>query len=287
MNRRSFLGRSAALGLAGAGAGCGGAMGTAVDSAVRMVQAAPTVKGAMTDLDEAQEIEIGRAVTAAVGTRYTVLRDPALTRYVAFVGCAVAAVSERPDLRYYFVVLDAPEVNAFAAPGGYVFVTRGTLALVPDEATLGAVLGHEVGHIALRHHVETIKAQKRKELGVLGVSAAASQTGAAPFAQAIGLAADAVSEQVLLKGFSRKEESEADRVGQEYAVRAGYDPAGMRDFLALLLAREGKDERLSRFFSTHPGTRERLEEQERILRAGAGTGQRNRPRYRRAVGPTA
>ena len=287
MRRRTLLQAPLplALGLVGAGCGAAGSVSSmAFDVARRLAEALPTAKGAFADVDEPQEIELGRAVTAAVGARYKVLRDRALTRYLAFVGNAVASVSDRPDIRYFFVVLDAPEVNAFAAPGGFVFVTRGTLALIRDEATLAGVLGHEVGHVALRHHVETIKAQKRKELGVLGVSAAASQTGAAPFASAIAAAADAVTEQVVLKGFSRGEEGEADRVGQQYAARAGYDPAGLRDFLAAMASREGKDATASTFFSTHPGIPERLREQERLLAAQPSGGRRNRERFALAVG---
>ena len=100
------------------------------------------IRGATTDIDEPEEVELGRAVSSAVGSRYTLLRDDPLTRYVALVGNAVALQSDRPDIRYYFGVLDTEEVNAFAAPGGYVFITRGTLRLMRDEATLAAVLGH-------------------------------------------------------------------------------------------------------------------------------------------------
>ena len=120
------------------------------------------IRGASTDIDEPEEIELGRAVASAVGSRYTLLRDEPLTRYVALVGNSVALQSDRPDIRYYFGVLDTDEVNAFAAPGGYVFITRGTLRLMRDEATLAGVLGHEIGHIALKHHVSAIKDQKQK-----------------------------------------------------------------------------------------------------------------------------
>lgn len=284
MERRRFLAASGTVAAGAAAAGCGAVGGQAFDIARRLVEALPTAKGAFTDLDEPQEIELGRAVAANVASRYKVLRDRALTRYVALVGNAVAAHSDRPDVKYFFVVLDAPEVNAFAAPGGFVFVTRGTLALVRDEAMLAGVLGHEVGHIALRHHVETIKAQKRKELAVLGASAAVAQTPAAAAAQAVAAGADALVEQVVLKGFSRGEEGEADGVGLVYAARAGYHPAGLRDFLAALRARGEKDSAVSTFFSTHPGTQERLAEQERKLQAQPADGKRHPERYAQAVG---
>ncbi|MGH7357146.1 MAG: M48 family metalloprotease, partial [Candidatus Rokuibacteriota bacterium] len=133
------------------------------------------------DLDEPQEIELGRAVSAAVGKQYPLYRNVALTHYVALVGNAVAAHSDRPDVRYVFCVLDTAEVNAFAAPGGYVFVTRGSLAMMRDEAMLAGVLAHEVGHVALRHHAESIKKQKQteagKELVMLGAEVGVSRVG--------------------------------------------------------------------------------------------------------------
>jgi predicted Zn-dependent protease len=267
-------------------AGCGGQMdvGSVLSVAqTMMVQGPGAVTGAFSDMDEPQEIELGRAVTANVGSRYKLLRDPALTRYVALVGNAVAVHSERPDLRYYFAVLDAPEVNAFAAPGGYVFITRGALALMRDEAMLAGVLGHEVAHIALRHGVEAVKAQKRKDLAVLGLQQGLRFTSAAPFSQAISLAADTVAEQIVLKGFSRAEEEAADRAGFQYARAAGYDAAGLRDFLAALVQRGAGDSAMATFFSTHPGTEDRVKEQEKLLAGVSGSGQRNPDRFAKAA----
>ncbi len=284
--RSSIVALGGTLAVALLAAGCQG--GLTLDSTLGSVgnlvaRTATTGKSAFVDMDEPQEIELGRAVTANVGARYQVLRDPALTRYVALVGNAVAVHSTRPDLRYYFAVLDTPEVNAFAAPGGFVFITRGALGLMRDEATLGGVLGHEVAHIALRHGAESVKAQSRKELVMLGLQEGLSHTQVGAFAGAISSAADAVTEQVVLKGFSRTEETEADRAGFQYALGAGYDPAGLRDFLAALVERGGKDSALKTFFSTHPATQERLQEQERLLKDTPAGGRRNPERWSQAV----
>lgn len=257
-----------------------GAAGTALQTAFAV---APLVPGALVDLDEPEEIELGRAVTANVGSRYRLLRDPVLTRYVALVGNTVAAHSERPDLAYRFAVLDTAEVNAFAAPGGFVFITRGALGLMRDEAMLAGVLGHEVAHVALRHGVETVKAEKRKRLAMVGVQQGVRATSAAPFAGLIAAGADVVAEQVVLKGFSRAEESEADHAGARYAVAAGYDGAGLRDFLHALVARGNEDPNASRFFSTHPATAERVTEQDGRLREGPRGGRRNTQRFAAAV----
>ena len=246
-----------------------------------LVNVTSTAQGAFSDVDEPEEIELGRAVTAAIGGRYTLLRDPVLTRYVALVGNAVAAQSERPDVRYYFGVLDTPEVNAFAAPGGYIFITKGALALMRDEATLAGVLGHEIAHVAVRHHLETIKASKKKDLAVMGLRTglAFAPGPAGSLSGVITLAADAMVEQVVLKGFSRAEESQADGLGVMYASRAGYDPAGLQDFLTAVAGRGDRDPSAGRFFSTHPGTVERLKELEKTLQAQRAGGQRNRERF--------
>lgn len=242
------------------------------------------VPGAFTDLEEAEEIELGRSVTAAVGARYKVLRDVQLTKYVALVGNTVAAVSDRPDMRYYFAVLDSDDINALAAPGGYVFITRGALRLMNDEATLAGVLGHEVGHIALRHHGKTIKDQKRKSLLVGAGQTALAFTSASAFSGLIGSIADALAEEIILKGFSRAEESESDKAGFEYAARAGYDPAGLREFLNALAVKGARDAGVAKFNSTHPGTDERLKEQTKLLEAKKGTGKREAARFARAMG---
>jgi beta-barrel assembly-enhancing protease len=254
-------------------------------------------RGAATDIDEPEEIELGRAVTAAIGSRYKLLRDENLTRYVALVGNAVALQSDRPDLRYYFGVLDTDEVNAFAAAGGYVFITRGTLALVHDEATLAGVLGHEVGHIALRHHVETIRDQKKAAV-TKGVGTSLFQIGSG-FIPGVGgtatrafvssplmnLTADGLV-NLTLKGWSRGEEDQADGVGVKYASQAGYDAGGLRDFLKAVT--EGgqqptKSGFLAKFASTHPGADERLKHQEAQLKTAPPGGRRATARFQQAM----
>ncbi|HSE91988.1 MAG TPA: M48 family metalloprotease [Methylomirabilota bacterium] len=248
-------------------------------------EALPAARGAFVDMEEPEEIELGRAVTTNIGSRYRLLRDASLTRYVALVGNTVAAHSERPDVKYYFGVLDAPEVNAFAAPGGYVFITVGALRLMKDEAALAGVLGHEVAHVARRHHQEAIKAERRKQIAMIGVREGLAYTPAAAFGGVISMAADKVADQVILKGFSRAEEGDADQAGFRYAAAAGYDPAGLGDFLAALVAGGEKEATATRFFSTHPGTPERLQEQRKLIAArSSADGRRNPERFTQNAG---
>ena len=277
-------------------AGCQGGAGIATQqvlgtlgSTMGFAPSGPTatpsdVRGAFGTMDEPEEVELGRSIAAAVGARYKISRDLNLTKYVALVGNTVAATSDRPDIRYYFAVLDSDEINALAAPGGFVFITRGALALMPDESALAGVLGHEVGHIALRHHAESIKAAKQKNLAVMGLQQGLAFTRVGQFSSLIGATADALAEQVILKGHSRAEEMESDKVGFQYAARAGYDPGGLREFLAALAARGTRDAGVAKFFSTHPGTDERLQEQSKMRQAWSGSGKREAARFAAAMG---
>ena len=298
MKARSLIFLALVLMLAFVGCESAGGVGGVMTTVLTGGQTTPAdYRAATTDIEEAEEIELGRAVTAALGARYKLLRDEPITRYVALVGNAVAVQSDRPDLKYYFGVLDSDEVNAFAAPGGYVFVTRGTLNLIRDEATLAGVLGHEVGHIALRHHVESIKKEKtaalNKGVGLsllrMGVGFAPGVGGAvastAVNSPLMNLLADKVVEGVL-RGFDRREEGEADVVGFKYAGRAAYDPAGLRDFLKTTQDR-GAQPDVGKFFSTHPGIADRLKEQDAQLKTVPAGGRRAVARYETAMGTLA
>ena len=213
----------AALGLALAGAG-----GCATNPATG--EAAFT--GGMT---RAQEIAEGRRlhpqVLAGMGGAYA---DPDLARYVDSIGQLLARTGERPDLAYTFTVLDSPDVNAFAIPGGYVYVTRGLLALAGDEAELAAVLAHELGHVTALHHARRHGQTLAANLALATVGALFGGGGAGAQRQAAdigGLLATGV-----LRGYSREHEYEADDLGIRYLARAGYDADAMPRFLARMRA---------------------------------------------------
>jgi predicted Zn-dependent protease len=281
MSRRRWALVVAAVALLAAG--CAGLdVGNVLEGGLKLIQSGDDLKGAFAEIDEPEEVELGRAVTAMIGSRYPLLRDEAVTRYVALVGNTVALQSERPDMRYYFAVLDSDDVNAVAVSGGYIFVTRGALALMRDEATLAGVLGHEVGHIALRHHAKAIKAAKQKAAMRTGAEVGASFTRASALTPAIGFTIDGLGE-LALKGFSREEEGESDGVGFKYAGAAGYDPAGLRNFLKTLQDRGSKEAAISNFMSTHPGTEERLKAQEALVAKAATPGRRNQARFQQAL----
>jgi predicted Zn-dependent protease len=220
---------------------------------------------ASTDIDEKQEIELGREVAGralgatriANGGRSALVDDPELQAYVNRVGRWVAAQGERPDLPWRFGVTNDPTVNAFAAPGGYILVTRGLYEILDSEAQLAGVLGHEIGHVVKRHHVTVMQ----------------KTAGASAFAQGLQVAAQArgVRRQDLLnkilgngaeifaRSLDKDAEFEADQIGVILATRAGYSPYGLIEVLHKLAARGGSDESLALIFETHPHPNERLE----------------------------
>ena len=172
--------------------------------------------------------------------------DPELQRYVNDIGQQLARVSHRPNLPWTFTVVDSPAINAFALPGGYIYLTRGILAYLDDESELAGVLGHEIGHVTARHAAQayTRQAQAGIALTVLSIFV----PGTAPFAD---LGATGLS--VLFLRHGREAELEADRLGVEYGSGAGYDPAGVPRFLATLARVDALSERgVPNWLSTHP-----------------------------------
>ncbi|MCG8379335.1 MAG: M48 family metalloprotease [Proteobacteria bacterium] len=216
-------------------------------------------------LSESDEISLGRKTHQEVLKQYAVYEDPALQKYVQDIGTKLAAKSHRNNLVYRFTVLDSKEVNAFALPGGYIYITRGLMAYLKSEAELAAVLGHEIGHVTARHSVRQYSANQLTNIGLVlgsifvpGMNQASNQ-----LAQLFGAA--------LLRGYGREHELEADRLGAEYLARTNYNPQAMLDVISVLkdqeifeteLARaEGRQPRIYHgVFSTHPDNDKRLQE---------------------------
>lgn len=212
-----------------------------------------------------EEVGIGRGVAATLAGYYKLDRDPALTEYVNLVGLAVAAADPRPDIRYRFGVLDSDQVNAMAAPGGYVFVTRGALALMEDEAELAGVLAHEVGHVNERHVIKELQKRARTALGA-EVAQKALDPNSDLFDKVVGLGTN-----ILFLGLSREDELEADSLGVAYAAQAGYEAAGL---LRLVEKLEANDSRpfLKALRATHPKPADRMKLIQRVASKSARAG---------------
>jgi beta-barrel assembly-enhancing protease len=200
-------------------------------------------------ITESDEIQIGAGVSEKVRLRYGVVQDPAVHRYVTLVGMALAGATNRPNLPWKFIVLDTDGVNAFAAPGGFIHITRGALGLMNSEAELAGVLGHEIIHVTEKHTIEAIK--KSKFVEVAGEETLKDS-------KVLNRIVDATTEMVLA-GFGRKEELEADHEGLQLADRVGYAPKGLGDFLGRLAERNKAATEKQGLFASHPEMQERLD----------------------------
>ena len=215
-------------------------------------------------ISEAQEIQLGRQAAAGAEQSIGLVPDSALQRYVQTIGAELARESERPHLPWTFRVVDDPTPNAFALPGGFIFLTRGMMELMDSEAELAAVLGHEIGHVTARHTVSQLSRAQLAQIGLVFGSvlfpSAAEQFG--------GLAQSGL--QLLFLGYSRNAERQADDLGFRYAVRESYDVREMDDVFASLqrLGQRQQQSALPAWLSTHPAPEERIRSVEERL---AGT----------------
>ena len=197
-----------------------------------------------------EEVALGAAVSERVRERYGVVQDQAVHRYVSLVGSLLAEKSRRPDITWQFIVLDTDGVNAFAAPGGFIHVTRGALGLVANEAELAGVLAHEMIHVTGKHAVKAIQKGKAIQLG-----AQETLTGN----KAVFLRAVDSTTEVVMAGFGRSEEIESDREATKLTEAAGYDPHGLPAFLARISERNKAATEKQGLFASHPEMKERLE----------------------------
>ena len=206
-----------------------------------------------------EEIQIGRDADQQITAEYGIYEDPALASYVNRVGQAVlqhshvrAPGAEQAflDTRFYFKVLDSPVTNAFALPGGYIYVTRGILAHMENEAQLGVVLGHEIGHVIARHASRRALKGRLAEIGLQGGAILAQSTLGYGGEEIMSLGSQAA--QFLFLAYSRDDERQADKLGVEYAAKAGYDASEARGFFEMLERMSGGGGSLPTFMSTHP-----------------------------------
>ena len=238
-----------------------------------------TGKNQMSLLSEAEELAIGQQQDVEIRREMGVYDDPELQRYVTNIGLDLARTSHRPNLPWTFTVVDNPAINAFALPGGYVYVTRGILAYLDDESELAGVLGHEIGHVTARHAAQAYTRQAQANLALTVLSIFVPSTR--PFAEvgASGLG-------VLFLQHDREAELEADRLGVEYGSAAGWDPSGVPRFLATLARVDALSERgVPNWLSTHPAPGARAGQAEPVAGkfASATATRINRDQYQERI----
>jgi predicted Zn-dependent protease len=202
-------------------------------------------------VSEQEEQQIGAAVSQKMRERYGVVQDANVHKYVALVGGVLAQASTRANLPWTFIVLDTDSVNAFAAPGGYVHITRGALGLIQNEAELAGVLGHEIIHITEKH---TIRAMQKSKSIQMGADETLSGNAAL-----LNKVVDNVYLDIIEKGFGRAEENESDERGVVIANGIGYAPQGLSAFLTRLQERNKDATEKRGLFASHPAMKERID----------------------------
>ena len=230
-------------------------------------------------LSEEEEVEVGRTAAEQIEQELELLSDDLVTSYISNLGQALAAQSARSSLAYRFKVVNTSEINAFALPGGFIYLNRGLIEAADNEDELAGVLAHEIAHVVARHGAEQVQ---RAAYANLGLSVLGSILGNGTGAQIGKVAAEMATAGTFMR-FTRDAEREADRLGAENVVVAGHDPRGMITFFEKLGAlRDGQANAVERFFASHPDPTERIANIEDLLTSS----RRDLAAAERSGGPT-
>ena len=226
-------------------------------------------------MTDAEEQELGKLVSEKIRQRYGVVQDADVHRYVSLVGLAMAQGSTRPALPWTFIILDTDGANAFAAPGGYVHITRGLLGLIKNEAELAGVLAHEIIHITEKHTVREIQ---KSQAVTMGAQTLAGDAGL------MQRAVSATYDNIINKGFGRADENEADEKGAAIANKTGYAANGLVSFLTTLKERNKASTEKRGLFASHPEMQERLDRMTKQIAAQKLTATATlQPRYAKHI----
>lgn len=220
----------------------------------RIINTVKNAGQALKEIDEPEEIRIGRDMAARLLGAAPLVPDPELQRYVNNVGRWLASQTERPDLPWHFGVMDAPQLNAFAVPGGTIFVTRGLVARMKNESELAGVLAHEIAHVLRKHHLKAIQKGAQTALAGEALSTALKSGDSAAREKLISFGTE-----MYTRGLDKDDELEADRLGVVIAARAGYDAYGLPSVLQTLQSMNAEDSSLALMFKTHPAPGARLD----------------------------
>ncbi|HEY0841776.1 M48 family metallopeptidase [Methylotenera sp.] len=199
-----------------------------------------------------EEISLGREIAGNLLGAAPLVKDAALQKYVNSVGRWVASQSERPELPWRFGVIESEDLNAFAAPGGYIMLTKGLYRKLQNEAQLAGVLGHEIAHVVKKHQLKVLQKQQLLSMGA-GLLSDKYAKDNALISKAIGSGAE-----ISARSLDKSAEYEADRLGLSYATRAGYEPYGLAEVLQTLGQSSSNDASVALLFKTHPHPDERL-----------------------------
>jgi predicted Zn-dependent protease len=205
-------------------------------------------------ISQQQEIQMGQEYAQQINAQLPIMQDPELNRYINVIGDSIARITSRGNLDWHFFIVDAKEVNAFAVPGGFVYVNRGLIERADQMDELAGVLGHEIGHVVRRH---TVKQMEKEQGANVGVTLACILTGVCN-SQIAGAAIN-IAGGALFARFSRQDEAQADEEGVKNTVRAGISPVGMVTMFQKLIAeRQRSPSAVEGWFATHPLEEDRI-----------------------------
>ena len=205
-------------------------------------------------ISQQQELEMGASYAQQINSQLPIVTDPEINRYVNVLGDSIARLADRRNLDWHFYVVDSKEVNAFAVPGGYIYVNRGLIERTNNMSQLAGVLGHEIGHVTERHSVDQMEKQQGANIGVTLACVLTSVCNNQAAGAAINLAGGAVFAR-----FSRQAEQEADAVAVQNVIRAGIHPEGIPQMFEILLAeRQRQPAGVEGWFATHPLEEDRI-----------------------------
>ena len=242
----------------------GGSLGLQNKEMSLIKQGIKTVK-ALQPLSQKAEVALGQTISVEVFRRFGgEYQNKALLRYINLVGQTLSEVSDRPELDFHFAVLNTPDQNAFAAPGGYVFVTLGLIQTLKNEAELAAILAHEIAHITQRHMLSTMKRS-----ALLSNLSELSLTAMDQDPKLMSNLVGELSELLFTKGLDQSLEYEADVLALSYTYQAGYSPKGLKNHLKILSRQQGHVK--SVFFSTHPSVKNRIKRIDQALKKYSDT----------------
>ncbi len=208
-----------------------------------------------------QEVQMGQEYSQQINAQLPIVGDPELNRYINVLGDSIARLTSRGDLDWQFFIVDSKEVNAFAVPGGFVYINRGLIERADKMNEVAGVLGHEIGHVVRRHTVKQMEKEQKANIGVTAVCVLTSICNSGLGQNAIQIAGGAVFSR-----FSRQDEREADDVGFDNVVRANISPVGMVTmFQKLLEERKRRPAGVEAWFLTHPLEEDRIAEIQRRI----------------------
>ena len=208
-----------------------------------------------------QEVQMGQEYSAQINQQLPVVQDAEINRYVNVLGDSIANLADSRGLDYHFYVINAAEVNAFAVPGGFIYVNRGLIDRTQNLSQLAGVLGHEIGHVVRRHSVKQMEKAQGANIGVVLGCTLLNVCGSGAAQAAINIGGSA-----LFAKFSRDDERQADEEGVKNVVRAGISPKGIPDMFRILLAEQKSNPgAVAGWFATHPGEEERIAETEALI----------------------